>query len=57
MNDTQNCIADLLDNYDLSYLLQMAKNDDGSHTIACDGSDFSVDCIADALEIILNTKG
>ena len=47
------CIAYLIDNYDLDVLIGYANDDDGAYTIIGHGTSFDVDVISDALAIIL----
>ena len=47
------CIAYLIDNYDLDVLVDYATDDDGAYTIMGHGTDFDVDVISEALAIIL----
>ena len=52
-NTINTCIADLFDNYSHADLIYYATSDDGAYTIQDHGTDFDVNVISDALEIIL----
>ena len=49
------CLADLVDNYDRDVLIGYANDDDGAYTIMGHGTSFDVDVIADALALFLTT--